>query len=413
MTPQDAPGGPAPASVLRNRSVLGIGLASFLSDAGHEMATAALPGFLRSLGAPAVALGVIEGVADASLSLAKAAGGMVADRAAGGRRKVAAAGYALTGVAYGSLALAGSWPFVAVARAAAWAFRGGRTPAREALLAASVPASHLGRAFGVERAGDSLGAIVGPLLAAAAVGAVGFRALFAVSVVPALLAAASILLVRERPAPRGLRRTAGSMASLLARGAFRRLTVAVGLYGLGNFAATLLILRATELLAQRGYGPVRAATVAVFLYAAHNAANAVAAYPAGHLADRLGRRPVLAVGMALFGAACFLLALGAAHPAALGALFVAVGTSTGMVETARGSHAAEVLPEEVRGRGFGLLGLVDGVGDLVSSLVVGALWTFAAPAWGFLYAGALATLGAGALLRPLGPRGGSGAGPVP
>lgn len=399
----DPLGGPAPSSVLRNRSVLGIGLASFLSDAGHEMATAALPGFLRSLGAPAVALGVIEGVADASLSVAKVAGGVVADRVAGERRKLAAAGYALTGVAYGSFGLAGSWPFVAVARAAAWAFRGGRTPAREALLAASVPPSHLGRAFGVERAGDSLGAIVGPLLAAGAVGAVGFRALFALSVVPALLAAACILLVRERPVAGSVRRTAGGVASLLAGRAFRRLTVAAGLYGLGNFSATLLILRAAELLAQRGYGPAGAATAAVLLYAAHNAANALAAYPAGHLADRLGRRPVLAAGIGLFAAACFLLALGAAHPAPLAALFVAVGTSTGMVETARGSHAAELLPERVRGRGFGLLGLVDGVGDLVSSLVVGALWTFVGPAWGFLYAGALAALGAAVLLRPLRP----------
>jgi MFS family permease len=384
---------PARASVLRNRSVLGIGLASFFSDAGHEMATAALPAFLRSLGAPAVALGVIEGVADASLSAAKVAGGVVADRATGERRRVAAAGYALTGLAYGSFALAGTWPFVALARAAAWAFRGGRTPAREALLAASVPPGQLGRAFGAERAGDALGAIAGPLLAAALLEPLGFRATFGLSVLPALLAAASILFLVGERGGRLAHPEVGAFGPLLGPGPFRRLTAAVGLYGLGNFSATLLILRATDLLAARGLSQARAGSTAVLLYALHNAANALATYPAGHLADRLGRRPVLAAGMALFGAACSVLAWGVDHPAVLGLLFVAMGASAGVVETARGSYAAELLDEGVRGRGFGLLGLVDGVGDLVSSVVVGSLWTFAAPLWGFVYAGALATAG--------------------
>jgi len=142
-----------------------------------------------------------------------------------------------------------------------------------------------------------------------------------------------------------------------------------------------------------------AASIAVLLYTCHNAANAVAAYPVGVLADRIGRRMVLVLGIAVFATATFAFALGSRSIPILALLFVAVGASTAFVETGEGSYASELLAEEVRGRGFGLLGLVDGFGDLVSSVVVGVLWTVTAPAWGFLYAGAFALLGLMPLLR--------------
>jgi MFS family permease len=104
------------------------------------------------------------------------------------------------------------------------------------------------------------------------------------------------------------------------------------------------------------------------------------------------------VGIALFGLACLVFAFGSANVTVLGLLFVAVGASTGMVETAQGSHASEILPDHLRGRGFGILGLVDGIGDLVSSVVVGVLWTVTAPTWGFLYDALLSLVGAAVLL---------------
>lgn len=407
---------PTPATgtappVHRNPSVLGIGLASFLSDTGHEMATAVLPGFVRSLGAPAAALGAIEGLADATMSVAKVAGGAVADRPGVERKAVTAAAYGVTAAGHGAFALATGWPVVGVLRAVSWAARGGKVPARDSLLAASVAEAQLGRAFGLERAMDSLGAIAGPLLAAPLLLAVGYRWLFAVSLVPGLLAAAAVLaLVREAPRPGHRAAAAVGWRSLaLARGPFRRLLAGVGLYGLGNFSATLLVLRATQLLAGRGHAEATAASVAVLLYAAHNAANALAAYPGGAIADRIGRRQVLIAGVVLFGAACAGFATGVAHLGVLALLFVAVGASTGLVETAQGAHAAELLDPAVRGRGFGLLGLVDGVGDLVSSVIVGVLFTVAGAAWGFLYAAALALAGAAVLaVEQAGPKGGRG-----
>ncbi|MGI8810140.1 MAG: MFS transporter [Acidimicrobiales bacterium] len=407
-TPTPRSPGPVTVKVLRNRGVVGIGLGSLLSDTGHEMATAALPGFLRSLGAPAAALGAIEGIADAALSASKVAGGVVADRPGVQRKAVAAGGYAVTALGHGAFGLATAWPVLAAARAVSWVARGGKAPARDSLLVASVGPEQLGRAFGVERAMDSLGAIAGPMLAAPLIVAVGYRWLFALSVLPGLLAAAAVLLLVVE-APRLVTATAAvkaPMRTLLATpGPFRRLLVGVGLYGLGNFSATLLILRATQLLADHGRTNTRAAAVAVLLYAGHNAANAAFAYPAGAAADRIGRRPVLVAGVALFGIACALFAFGSANLAVLAALFVAVGASTALVETGEGAHAAELLEPAIRGRGFGLVGLVDGVGDLASSVIVGVLFTLASPAWGFVYAAALS---AAATVVLVGERAGSG-----
>jgi MFS family permease len=383
--------------VIRNRSVLGIGLGSLLSDTGHEMATAALPGFLSSIGAQAAALGVIEGIADASMSASKVVGGVIADRPGVERKAVTSGGYAITALGHGAFALAQAWPFVAVARALSWIARGGKAPARDSLLAGSVPPAQLGRAFGVERSMDSLGAIAGPLLAAALIVAVGYRWLFAISAIPGLLAALAVLvLVRE--APRMLRSAPHiglSLRGLASEpGPFRRLLAGVGLYGLGNFSATLLILRAADLLHSDGRSSAEAAAIAVVLYAAHNAANSVFAYPAGAIADRVGRRHILVFGIGLFAVASLGFIGDSRSIALLAVLFVLVGASTALVETGQGAYAAELLHDSIRGRGFGLLGLVDGIGDLVSSVVVGILFTVTDPAWGFVYAASLATLGA-------------------
>lgn len=392
--------------VFRNPTVLGIGVGSLLSDAGHEMATAALPGFLRSLGAPAAALGAIEGVSDAALSASKVAGGVIADKPGVERKAVTAGGYAITAVGHGAFALANAWPVLAVARAVSWIARGGKGPSRDSLLSGSVPPHQLGRAFGLERSMDSLGAILGPLMAAPLIVAVGYRWLFAISIIPGLLAAlAVIVLVRETPRiVHAATHLPSSMGALMRTpGPFRRLLAGVGLYGLGNFSATLLILRATDLLHSNGRSSADAAAIAVLLYAAHNASNSVFAYPAGVLADRWGRRLVLVAGIGMFAAACIAFIPGSRSIAILAILFVAVGASTALVDTGEGSHAAELLHDSVRGRGFGLLGLVDGIGDLLSSVIVGALFTVADPAWGFVYGAVMATLAVIVLSRRGGP----------
>jgi sugar phosphate permease len=223
------------------RAVVGFGIASFLSDMGHEAATAALPALLLTLGAPAAALGIIEGVADGLSSFAKLGGGWLADRPRL-RKLIAVGGYLVTGIASGVYALATAWPHVLAARSAGWLARGVRGPARDTMLADSVAEELRGRAFGFHRAMDTLGAVVGPALAALLISQLPTRDVFLWALVPGVLAAVAFAgLVRRddrpTPSPQPFWR---SIASLPPR--FRRFLVAVFLFGLGDFARMLLIL---------------------------------------------------------------------------------------------------------------------------------------------------------------------------
>lgn len=183
--------------------VRGIGVASFLADVGHEIPTALLPSLLTSiLGAPASALGLIEGVSDGLAGMARVAGGALADDP-GRRRAVAVGGYSTTAVLAAATGGATATWQVGLLRAGAWTARGLRVPARNALLADAVPAGAYGRAYGFERAMDNLGAIVGPLLAIGLVASFGTRTAIAVSVLPGFGAAVAIVYaIRHTTAPR-------------------------------------------------------------------------------------------------------------------------------------------------------------------------------------------------------------------
>jgi MFS family permease len=192
-----------------NRNVVGMTLASFFSDAGHEAATAILPLFLISIGAPATALGAIEGVADAVSSFVKPGAGWFSDRI-GRRKPIAVLGYILTGLTTGLFALTTTWPQVLLVRAVGWFGRGIRGPVRDTMLAESVPAEARGRAFGFHRAGDTLRAIIGPLMALALISLlagreatqVTYRQIFIITLIPGLLSAlAFVVLVKERIRP--------------------------------------------------------------------------------------------------------------------------------------------------------------------------------------------------------------------
>jgi sugar phosphate permease len=180
--------------------VAGIGTASFLADMGHEIPTALLPSLLTAtLGAPAAALGLIEGLSDGLAGAARLAGGAIADDPHR-RRTVAVGGYTTTAVLSSLIGAATAVWQVGVLRAGAWAARGLRVPARNALLADIVPAGVYGRAYGFERAMDNLGAIAGPLLALGLVGLVGTRTAIALSIIPGLLAALAIVYaIRHAP----------------------------------------------------------------------------------------------------------------------------------------------------------------------------------------------------------------------
>lgn len=387
---------PTPSKRWLTRGVLGIGLASLFSDWGHEAATAILPAFLASLGAPAVALGIIEGVSDGLSSFAKLAGGFVADHAPW-RKPTGIIGYCATAVTTFGYAFAQSWPAVLVLRAVGWVGRGSRGPSRDALLADCVLPGQEGRAFGFERAMDTLGAVLGPLCATILIGTLGTRGVLRWTLLPGLTAAVCFALL----AP-SAKKTDGQRAPALASFGSRlkqlpkdywHFLAGVFAHGIGDFAPTLLILRAGQILTPR-YGSTRAATIAMGLYTFYNVVNAAVSYPAGALGDRIGKRGLLAAGY-IVGAATYIgFIFEQPTIPVLAILFGLAGVHGAVQQSLEKSVAAELLPSAVRGSGFGVLATANGVGDLVSSIVVGALWSSVSAAAGFLYAGVFAAIGA-------------------
>jgi len=375
------------------RGVMGIGLASLFSDWGHEAATSILPAFLASLGAPAFALGVIEGVSDGLSSFAKLAGGWIADRPKW-RKPTGILGYAATGLSTFAYAFAQTWPTVLVMRALGWMGRGSRGPSRDTLLSDAVAPEQQGRAFGFERAMDTLGAVLGPLCATLLIGLIGARGVLKLTIIPGLAAAVAFTLLV--PAAKGAEgHRAPSFVSSFGQmpKPYWHFLAGVFAHGIGDFAPTLLILRASQILSPR-FGTGRAATMAVALYTFYNIVNAAASYPAGALGDRIGKRNLLALGY-LTGAIAY--AGFIFEPPTIPILFVLFGLAGihgAMQASLEKSMAAELLPPKVRGSGFGVLATVNGIGDLVSSIAVGVLWSTVSPNAGFLYAGIFTVAGA-------------------
>ena len=390
-----------------NRNVIGLAVNRFLSDFGHEAGTSILPLFLAAIGAPAMALGLIEGVADALSSFTKLLGGWLGDRVE--RRKPwAASGFLLTGVTTGLYGLFGWWPWILLVRALGWAGRGLRSPLHDALLADSVPAAARGRAFGFDEAADTAGAVAGPLGALAILGlfssGVGdrpsFNLIFWLAAIPGILAALSIVaLVSERKHP-VLKDTSFIGSLRLLPSSYRRYLAGVFIFGCGDFSHTMLILYAVQSLTP-SYGQ-GAGAVAIQLYALHNLLYAVGAYPAGVLADRFGKRGFLLAAYGLAAIMNALLILAAPSAVTLVLVFILAGAGYALQQSLERAIAADLAPVEVRSTGFGVLAAANGVGDLVSSAMVGALWTTVSPQAGFAYALVMSVAGAivtGAALR--------------
>jgi MFS family permease len=396
------------ASSWLNRDVAGMTITSFLSDAGHEMVTAVLPGFLGTIGVAAAALGWIEGVSDASASFVKLGAGWYSDRI-GHRKGIVSVGYFLTGTALAIFAAAVSWPLVLLGRVIAWFGRGIRSPLRDAMLAESVAPESRGKAFGLHRAGDTLGAVVGPLIGVGLLAilpvrnpAAPFRMIFLLSLIPGLAAVVSfVVLVHER------RRAENR--NLRFWGALRDLPKpytwflrGVGSFGLGDFSHTLLILAATQLLAP-AHGAVRAAQIAALLYVLHNILYAGASFPIGSLADRMDKTKLLSAGYFLgvltaVGIAV-LMARNVPSIPQLAVVFALAGIYIAIEDALEGAIPADMVAPHSRGTAYGLMGTVNGVGDLGASALVGTLWTTVSPSAAFACAAALMLFGTLLVIR--------------
>jgi MFS family permease len=377
-----------------NGTVLGIGLASLFSDASHEMATTIMPAFLATIGVGAVWLGVIEGVSDGLSSFAKLASGYYTDHLQR-RKPIAILGYALTSLGIAGFGAAtAAWQVLAL-RATAWFGRGIRTPVRKGLLAAAVTPETYGRAFGFERMMDTLGAIIAPALVWFLLRGLQYHYanIFVLTLIPGVLAILMIIfLVREEERKRVQYISFSSRLSALPK-AFRQFLVAVGIFGAGAFAHTLLILLAAQKLTP-ALGAARAASAAVALYLVHNFFYASFAFIGGWIADRVKKQIVLTIGYSMAALMAIAITTLPVSIWVFALIFTLGGTNVALEETAEDSFCAELVDEKHHGTAFGLLATVNGVGDFLSSVTVGILWTVFGTTVAFGYSAVLSIAGA-------------------
>lgn len=372
------------------RAVWLLGLVSFCNDAASELVYPLVPLYLASvLLAGPRALGLIEGIAEATGSLLKLFAGVLADRTRSTKPWVVG-GYGLAALARPLLAFANSWPSVLTLRFADRVGKGLRTSPRDALLALSIDERRRGLAFGLHRTMDNLGAVVGPLLAAGLLAAqVPLREVFLWAALGGVAAVVLALAVRE-PA----RETAPVVVpfSWTLRGLpgpFRRYLVVLGLFTLGNSSNMFLLLRARELGFPEYQVPLLWALVAL--------TAAVFSTPLSALSDRLGR-PRLIVGGWLIYAGFYLLLGFNGHPVLLWPLFGLYGLFMAATEGAEKALVADLAPRALLGTAYGWFNMIAGIMLLPASVLFGGLWQQAgAPvAFGF---GAGCALAAALLLR--------------
>ena len=370
------------------RSVKTLGLVSLLTDASSEMIYPLLPAFLTgALKAGPAFLGVVEGLAEALAAFVKIGAGALSDRMP--RRKPAVvAGYGLSSLVRPLVALATAPLHVLAVRLLDRLGKGVRSAPRDALLAEVTPAEQRGRAYGFHRAMDNGGAMVGPLLASAALLFTrDLRLVFGLAALPALAAMATLVfVVREEarpaagtPAPAG----EGGPGSGPLRRPLRLYLLVLAVFTLGNSSDAFLLLRAQEAGVALTFIPV--------LWSLHNMVKAAAGTAGGALSDRVGRRRAILAGWAVYALAYAGFAV-ARSPSQVFALFAVYGLFHALTEGPERALVADLAGRAERGRAFGLYHAVMGAMLLPASLVTGLLWQAQ---------GAAAALGLGAILAGL------------
>ena len=377
------------------RTVVGIALATCLSDFSHEMVTAILPLYLAQDGLGPAALGVIEGIADFLVSLSKLAGGYAGHHLKQ-KKPLASLAYLVTAGATSAIGLVTTVPMLLGMRSIAWIARGFRGPLRDYMLSDAVEKTHYGRVFGLERAADMVGAIAGPLTATLLVYlGIQLKSIILVALIPGVLAASSMYFLAKEKVP-----DTGSSAQATAHAdkprfprAYWLFLVGVLLFGLGDFSRTFLILIAAGGLKENGALASGTLSIAVLLYAMHNLVSALTAYPVGHLGDKMSKRRILVVGYGLGVLTNLLLALaGGSLPMIIAAIALS-GVYIAIEETLEKATVASLLPRELKSLGFGILACANAVGDMASSLYVGTLMSVGRSTLAFGIAAGLGSLG--------------------
>jgi MFS family permease len=372
------------------RGVWILGFVSLLADVSSEMIHSLLPLYLTvSLGASALVVGIIEGVAEATALVVRVVSGTLSDRLRH-RKWITAAGYGLAAATKPLFAIAQGAGLVFTARFVDRIGKGIRGAPRDALIADLTPKESRGAAYGLRQALDTVGALIGPLIAMGLMLAWNddFRAVFWVAVIPGVLSFALVAFaVREPPAV-----AAGEPPPRFDRALMRRLgrsfwivTAAGAALTLARFSEAFLILRAQDVGVAIAYAPL--------VLAGMSLVYSLTAYPAGRLADRMPPATLLALGIVALVAADVALA-SASHIATFATGIALWGLHMGLTQGLLSAMVAQTAPESLRGTAFGVFNLAGGIAMLAASAIAGALWQYAGPAATFWTGAALAAAAA-------------------
>ncbi len=362
-------------------NVLALGVVSLFNDSAGDMVQPLLPAFVGTIGGGPLALGLIEGIADATASLLQLGSGYLADRI--GRLKAATtAGYAVTAIARPLLALAQTWWQILGARFGDRIGKGIRTAPRDALLADATPIASRGRAYGFHRAMDNAGAIVGPAAAWLMLSSgLSMREVFAWSAVPGLLTLVILQTIVSDAAFGSSKHDAS--AGLPPSHAYRRLLVSIFVFTLGCSSDAFLLWRAAELGIAYSLAPI--------LWMVLATVKSATSTWGGALSDRVGRRKVIVAGWAVYAAVYLGFALANAGWQ-IWLLFVAYGTFFGLTEGTEKAMVVDLVEPQWRGRALGGYHAAVGVASLPASLVFGVIYQAAGPMFAFSTGAGLAII---------------------
>jgi len=372
-----------------------LGFGSLFMDASSEMIHSLLPMFMvTTLGASMMTVGMIEGIAEATAAVVKVFSGTVSDYL-GKRKFLMILGYGLAACTKPVFPLATSIGSVFTARFVDRIGKGIRGAPRDALVADITPAPLRGAAYGLRQGLDSVGALIGPLLALVFMAWLGddMRAVMWVAVAPAFIAVTLLLIYVREPEGAHAR---GHVRAPLTRADIKRLplrywlvVLLAAVFTLARFSEAFLVLRASSVGLALGYVPVVMVVMNVFY--------AGGAYPAGAAADRFRARNLLLMGLALLVAADAVLALAVAAPAVFAGVAL-WGLHMALTQGLFSKLVADAVPTQLRGTGFGIFNLVSGVSLLLASLIAGALWGAIGPPATFLAGAGFAGVAAIGLL---------------
>ncbi len=371
-------------------NVVRLGWVSLLTDISSEMLYPLIPIYLTTvLGAPMAALGLIEGLAESVSNILKIFSGWWSDQT-GRRRPFVIGGYSLSAFSKPLLVFAQfiGWPFVLAMRIMDRTGKGLRTSARDALIADYTPDSLRGRAFGLHRAMDSLGAVLGPLAALLFMsrlgqGASAYRTVFLWAFVPAVLGVFLLFTVKERPFTAKFKKPEFHWKAL--NRDFKIFVFINLIFAIGNSSDVFLIIRAKEMFSAN---PVVMSLLAYMLY---NLTYSLGSYPAGVLADKIGPRKVFTLGLLIFGAVYLGFAFNHS-PHLLWVLFAVYGFYTAFTDGVGKAYASKLVQEELRATGMGIYHMSNGLATFAASAAAGLLWQsfgYKAP---FLYGAGAALL---------------------